>query len=68
MPSTMGTSNLMNQIIAIGSCVLAAMLLGAALVRYGIGLGQKLTIAAQNDMPIDKRMPAVLQEFTGDDE
>lgn len=58
----------MNEIIAIGGCVLAAMLLGAALVRYGIGLGQKLTIAAQNDMPMDKKMPVVMQEYTGDSE
>lgn len=54
-------------LIAFG-CVTAAMLLGAALVRYGIGLGQKLTIAAQNDLPMDKKLPSILQEHTGDEE
>jgi hypothetical protein len=54
----------MDDIITIGCCGLAFMLFGAALVRYGIGLGQKLTIAAQNDLPIDKKMPEYLQEAT----
>ena len=58
----------MNDIITIAGCGLAFMLIGVGLVRYGIGLGQKLTIAAQNDLPMGKRLPDVFQEHTGDDE
>ena len=55
-----------NQLIIIGCSMIVAMIVGACLVRYGIGLGQKLTIASQNDMPIDKKMPEIMQEFTGE--
>ena len=58
----------MNDIVIISIALIAAMVVGAGLVRYGIGLGQKLTIAAQNDLPMGKKIPQVLQEFTGDEE
>ena len=55
----------MNDLYLIAGAIIAAMFVGAGLVRYGIGLGQKLTIAAQNDLPIDKQIPTLLQDHTG---
>jgi len=58
---------MIKEILIIAGCSVALMLTGAVLVRYGIGLGQKLTIAAQNDLPLGKHIPPLLQEHTGDD-
>lgn len=44
------------------------VILATILVRYGIGIGNKLTIQAQNDLPIDKKMPTILQSHTGEND
>ena len=41
------------------------IVVGVILVRYGIRVGNRLTIAAQNQEPLDLRsMPKILQEET----
>jgi len=54
-------------IIIIAVIAMVWMLIGVILVRYGIGLGHKMTIASQNDIPLGKKEPKILQEFTGED-
>lgn len=43
----------------------SGILVGVVLMRYGLRVGNRLTIAAQNQEPIDlKPMPEILQEMT----
>ena len=53
-------------ILTIIGLVLLGVILGVLLLRYGIKLGTKLTIQAQNGLPLDELMPENLQEHTGD--
>ncbi len=44
--------------------VLAGLIAGAVLMRYGIGLGNKLTISSKDDIPIDEEVLSIEQENT----
>ncbi|KKL87868.1 hypothetical protein LCGC14_1930420 [marine sediment metagenome] len=44
--------------------VLAGLVAGAILMRYGIGLGNKLTISSKDDIPIDEEIISIDQENT----
>jgi len=49
-------------------CVPISMLIGfiagAVVMRYGIGLGNKLTINSKDDIPLDDNSTGTTQEFT----
>lgn len=50
-------------IVIVGCSILFGMTAGVVLVRYGIRVGNRLTIAAQNNEPMDMEpMPDILQE------
>lgn len=40
------------------------MMVGIAIVRYGLGLGSKLHVRAKNDMSIDENISQIDQEFS----
>lgn len=56
--------NLNDALIVVGSMIFG-IIVGVVLVRYGIRVGNRITIAAQNNEPVDmKPMPKILQETT----
>jgi len=53
-----------NDAVIIGGAILLGVLIRVALVRYGIRVGNRLTIAAQNNEPLDLKKAPLLQEDT----
>ena len=51
-------------LISGGLLVLAGLVAGAVLMRYGIGLGNRITINSRNDIPIDEEVIPMDQENT----
>lgn len=51
-------------LISGGVLVLVGIVAGAALMRYGVGLGNKLTITSKEDIPIDDNTKSLTQEYT----
>ena len=43
-------------LISGGLLVLAGLVAGAVLMRYGIGLGNRITINSRDDIPIDEEL------------
>ncbi len=60
----MTTLMMMSLLISGGLLVLVGLIAGAVLMRYGIGLGNRLTINSRDDIPIDEEIIATKQENT----
>ena len=43
---------------------MSGIIAGAVLMRYGIGLGNKLTISSRDDIPINEEIISIDQEAT----
>ena len=51
-------------LISGGLLVMSGIIAGAVLMRYGIGLGNKLTISSRDDIPINEEIISIDQEAT----
>ena len=51
-------------LISGGLLVMSGIIVGAVLMRYGIGLGNKLTISSRDDIPINEEIISIDQEAT----
>ena len=51
-------------LISGGLLVISGLIVGAVLMRYGIGLGNKLTISSRDDIPINEEIISIDQEAT----
>ena len=51
-------------LISGGTLVLTGAIAGAVFMRYGIGLGNKLTLSGKEEVPIDEEIISIDQEMT----
>ena len=51
-------------LISGGALVVVGMATGAILIRYGIGIGNKITFNALNDTPLNEEIITITQENT----
>jgi hypothetical protein len=48
-------------------CLTYGVILGVVIVRYGIRIGNRMTLSAQNNAPLDEPVQrTILQEHAGD--
>ena len=51
-------------LISGGVLILIGMVAGAMLMRYGVGLGNRLTLSSKDEIPLDEEIITIDQEST----
>lgn len=51
-------------LISGGALVITGLIIGTILMRYGVGLGNRLTLSSKDDIPIDEEIIGTSQEYT----
>ena len=60
----MTNMNMIILLISGGVLILIGMIAGAMLMRYGVGLGNRLTLSTKDEIPLDEEIITIEQENT----